>query len=175
MVREQLPINPRNPFNQVKPIHNSSPNGSGGHLSPLCPETVVRLASDARSRLYALCCLILSRFSPGLLMGEYLANLLPSCGMDEGRKRVLGITAAIRASLYMQTADDLFGGPQGSPRTKVIAASVQVKKCRTTQICGQLPCSVSYIGLCAEALGYSCYFSHPSAAPLGRRFLAKID
>ena len=36
---------------------------------------------------------------------------------------------------------------------------------RTTQICGQLPCSVSYIGLCGEAVGYSCYFSHPSAAP----------
>jgi hypothetical protein len=37
--------------------------------------------------------------------------------MDEGRKRVLGIMAAILASLHMQTADDLFGGPQGSPRT----------------------------------------------------------
>jgi hypothetical protein len=37
--------------------------------------------------------------------------------MDEGRKRVLGIMAAILASLHMQTADDLFGGPQGSPRS----------------------------------------------------------
>jgi len=46
--------------------------------------------------------------------------------MDEGRKRVLGMIAAILASLHMQTADDLFGGPQGSPRTdKLIAASVQ--------------------------------------------------
>jgi hypothetical protein len=27
-------------------------------------------------------------------------------GMDEGRKRVLGIMAAILASLHMQTADD---------------------------------------------------------------------
>jgi hypothetical protein len=46
--------------------------------------------------------------------------------MDEGRKRVIGIMAAILASLHMQTADDLFGGPQGSPRTdKLIAASVQ--------------------------------------------------
>ena len=44
----------------------------------------------------------------------------------EGRKRVLGIMAAILASLHMQTADDLFGGPQGSPRSdKLIAASVQ--------------------------------------------------
>ena len=46
--------------------------------------------------------------------------------MDEGRKRVLGIMAAILASLHMQTADDLFGTPQGSPRTdKLIAASIQ--------------------------------------------------
>jgi hypothetical protein len=46
--------------------------------------------------------------------------------MDEGRKRVIGIVAAILASLHMQTADDLFGGPQGSPRSdKLIAASVQ--------------------------------------------------
>ena len=47
-------------------------------------------------------------------------------GMDESRKRVIGVMAAILASLHMQTADDLFGGPQGSPRTnKLIAASVQ--------------------------------------------------
>jgi hypothetical protein len=46
--------------------------------------------------------------------------------MDEGRKRVIGIMAAILANLHMQTADDLFGGPQGSPRTdELIAASVQ--------------------------------------------------
>jgi hypothetical protein len=49
-----------------------------------------------------------------------------SCQQDEGRKRVIGIMAAILASLHMRTADDLFGGPQGSPRTdKLIAASVQ--------------------------------------------------
>ncbi len=30
--------------------------------------------------------------------------------MDEGRKRVIGIMAAILASLHMRTADDLFGG-----------------------------------------------------------------
>jgi hypothetical protein len=46
--------------------------------------------------------------------------------MNEGRKRVLGIMAAILASLHMQSADDLFGGPQGTPRTdKLIAASIQ--------------------------------------------------
>jgi hypothetical protein len=32
--------------------------------------------------------------------------------MDEGRKRVIGIVAAILASLHVQTADDLFGGPR---------------------------------------------------------------
>jgi len=46
--------------------------------------------------------------------------------VDEGRKRVIGIMASILASLHMQTADDLFGGPQGSPRTdKLIATSIQ--------------------------------------------------
>ena len=46
--------------------------------------------------------------------------------MDEGRKRVIGLMAAILTSLHMRTADDPFGGPQGSPRTdKLIAASIQ--------------------------------------------------
>ena len=46
--------------------------------------------------------------------------------MDEGRKRVIGIMAATLASLHMRTADDLFGGAQGSPRTEQqIAASIQ--------------------------------------------------
>jgi hypothetical protein len=46
--------------------------------------------------------------------------------MDEGRKRVIGIMAAILTSLHMRTADDLFGGPGGSPRTdQLIAASIQ--------------------------------------------------
>jgi hypothetical protein len=46
--------------------------------------------------------------------------------MDEGRKRVIGIMAAILASLHMETADDLFGTPQGSPRSdKLIATSIQ--------------------------------------------------
>lgn len=31
--------------------------------------------------------------------------------MDEGRKRVIGIMASILTSLHMETADDLFGGP----------------------------------------------------------------
>ena len=46
--------------------------------------------------------------------------------MDEGRKRVIRVMAAILASLHMERANDLFGGPQGSPRTdRLIAASIQ--------------------------------------------------
>ena len=46
--------------------------------------------------------------------------------VDEGRKRVIGIIAGILVANHMDVADDLFGGPQGSPRTdKMIAAAVQ--------------------------------------------------
>jgi len=46
--------------------------------------------------------------------------------MDEGRKRVLGIMAAILTAMHMRTASDLFGTPSGSPETdKLISASVQ--------------------------------------------------
>jgi hypothetical protein len=46
--------------------------------------------------------------------------------VDEGRKRIIGLMAAILVSRNLQTADDLFGGPQGSPRTdRLIAASIQ--------------------------------------------------
>jgi hypothetical protein len=46
--------------------------------------------------------------------------------MDEGRKRVLAIMAAILTAMHMRTAGDLFGTPRGSPETdKLIAASVQ--------------------------------------------------
>jgi hypothetical protein len=59
------------------------------------------------------------------LLGESKAKVYDA-PMDEGRKRVIGIMAAILASQHMQTADDLFGTPQGSPRTdKLIAASIQ--------------------------------------------------
>jgi hypothetical protein len=61
--------------------------------------------------------------------------------MDEGRKRVIGIMAAIMASLHMRTADDLFGGPMGSPRTdKLIAASVQWARVimkKVDDVCGR--------------------------------------
>jgi len=33
--------------------------------------------------------------------------------VDEGRKRVLGIMAAILAASHMRTASDLFGTPSG--------------------------------------------------------------
>jgi hypothetical protein len=46
--------------------------------------------------------------------------------MDEGRKRVLAIVAGIIVARHLDTADDLFGGPQGSPRTdKMVAAAIQ--------------------------------------------------
>jgi hypothetical protein len=46
--------------------------------------------------------------------------------MDEGRKRVLGIMAAILTAIHMPRASDLFGMPGGSPETdKLISASVQ--------------------------------------------------
>jgi hypothetical protein len=46
--------------------------------------------------------------------------------MDQGRKRVIGIMAAIITATHMKTPDDLFGSPQGCPRTdKRIDASIQ--------------------------------------------------
>ena len=46
--------------------------------------------------------------------------------MDEGRKRVIGIMAAILSALHMQRADDLFGMPNGTPITdRIIEASIQ--------------------------------------------------
>ena len=46
--------------------------------------------------------------------------------MDEGRKRVLAIVAGIIVARHLDTADDLFGGPQGNPRTdQMVAAAIQ--------------------------------------------------
>jgi len=57
--------------------------------------------------------------------GEYRAKGVSS-RVDEGRKRVIGIMASILTAMHMRTADDLFGTPQGSPRTdRLIAASIQ--------------------------------------------------
>ncbi len=44
----------------------------------------------------------------------------------KGRKRVIGVIAGIMTSMHVERAGDLFGGPQGSPRTdKLIKASIQ--------------------------------------------------
>jgi hypothetical protein len=46
--------------------------------------------------------------------------------MDEGRKRVVAIIAGIIVARHLDTADDLFGGLQGSPRTdRMVAAAIQ--------------------------------------------------
>lgn len=46
--------------------------------------------------------------------------------MDEGRKRVVAIIAGILAAPHFKTPDDLFGTPNGSPRSdKMITAAVQ--------------------------------------------------
>jgi hypothetical protein len=46
--------------------------------------------------------------------------------MEEGRKRVIGLMAAIPSAMHMQRADDLFGMPNGTSITdRVIDASIQ--------------------------------------------------
>ena len=46
--------------------------------------------------------------------------------MDEGRKRVIAIVAGILVARHLKTPEDLFGGPQGSPRTDaMVAAAIQ--------------------------------------------------
>jgi len=46
--------------------------------------------------------------------------------MDEGRKRIIGVMAAILSAMHMQRADDLFGMPNGTPITdRIIEASIQ--------------------------------------------------
>jgi hypothetical protein len=43
--------------------------------------------------------------------------------MEEGRKRVLAIVAGILVARHPKTAEDLFGTPQGSPRTDAMIAA----------------------------------------------------
>jgi hypothetical protein len=46
--------------------------------------------------------------------------------MDEGRKRVIAIVAGILAARHFRTPEDLFGTPEGSPRSDaMITAAVQ--------------------------------------------------
>jgi hypothetical protein len=58
--------------------------------------------------------------------GEHKAKMVGCGQVDEGRKRVLAIIAGIIVARHLDTADDLFGGPQGSPRAdKMVAAAIQ--------------------------------------------------
>jgi len=95
--------------------------------------------------------------------------------VDEGRKRVIGIMAAILASLHMRTADDLFGGPQGSPRSdQLIAASVQwareiVKKIdglcdrpRSESLLGVTCPMLAYLVACPSSVYWGLHSSNPS-------------
>jgi hypothetical protein len=67
--------------------------------------------------------------------------------MDEGRKRVLAIIAGILVARHLKTADDLFGGSQGSPRTDaMVAAAVQWAERIMQKIDAQRPTNVSNRG-----------------------------
>lgn len=57
------------------------------------------------------------------------------CSMEEGRERVLAIVAGILVAPHPKTAEDLFGGPQGSPRNDAMkAAAVQWAETIMTKI-----------------------------------------
>ena len=67
--------------------------------------------------------------------------------MDEGRKRALAIIAGILVARHLKTADDLFGSPQGSPRTDaMVAAAVQWAERIMQKIDAQWPTNVSNRG-----------------------------
>jgi len=53
-------------------------------------------------------------------LADHCADIL---GLELRQVNVIGIMAAILASLDMRTADDLFGGPQGSSRTDQLIAA----------------------------------------------------
>jgi hypothetical protein len=59
----------------------------------------------------------------------WLANKKRTCilsQVDQGRKRVLWIMAAILTAMHMRTAGDLFGTPSGTPQSdRLIEASIQ--------------------------------------------------
>jgi hypothetical protein len=56
-------------------------------------------------------------------------------GADEGRKRVIGIIAGIIMARNLDRADDLFGGPQGSPRTdRMVAAAIGLQISSTNDV-----------------------------------------
>jgi hypothetical protein len=45
--------------------------------------------------------------------------------VDEGRKRVIGLMAAILSAMHMQRADDLFGMPNGTSITDRVIEAIQ--------------------------------------------------
>ena len=60
----------------------------------------------------------------GRIKGEDVGFLAKQ--MEESRKRVIGLMAAILTAMHMQRADDLFGMPNGTPITdRLIEASIQ--------------------------------------------------
>jgi hypothetical protein len=64
--------------------------------------------------------IINNRTLPPVWAVQELVTAGSSCGsengrieLDEGRKRVIDIVAAILVAMHIRNADDLFGGPQG--------------------------------------------------------------
>ena len=71
--------------------------------------------------MFAIC-----EFVKDSLVGEYKANILDSPKWTKAANGVLGIMASILVSRHFETAGDLFGGPEGTPRTDaMVAAAVQ--------------------------------------------------
>jgi hypothetical protein len=67
--------------------------------------------------------------------------------MDEGRKRALAIVAGVLVARHLKTAEDLFSGSQGSPRTDaMVAAAVQWAERIMQKIDAQWPTNVSNRG-----------------------------
>jgi hypothetical protein len=70
-----------------------------------------------------------------------------SNSMDEGRKRTLAIVDRVLVAHRLKTAEDLFGGSQGSPRTDaMVAAAVQWAERIMQKIDAQWPTAVSNRG-----------------------------
>jgi hypothetical protein len=70
-----------------------------------------------------------------------------SNSMDEGRKRTLAVVAGVLVARHLKTAEDLFGGSQGSPRTDaMVAAAVQWAERIMQKIDAQCPTNGSNRG-----------------------------
>lgn len=68
---------------------------------------------------------------PSAMTGIHSCRMNPYCQIehvhnDSDVVRRVAIVAGIIVARHLETADDLFGGPQGSPRTdKMVAAAIQ--------------------------------------------------